>query len=139
MPSGSQYTAGHFHKKLRPFLVCNSDNVFCAVGIKFTKNIMISLRKPRFETRPCQIGFVVYKVVLGQVPFPVLRFAPISIIPAMMRTHLHLNAVLMRRTSGRRLETLTKRNALSDAIGNLTLRRLMSYIYIYIYIWSTYS
>jgi hypothetical protein len=66
------------------------------------------------------MGFVVYRVVLGQVPFPVLRFAPVSIIPAMLRTHLQINAVLMRSTSGRRLETLTQPNALSDAIGKTT-------------------
>jgi hypothetical protein len=66
------------------------------------------------------MGFVVYRVVLGQVPFPVLRFAHVSIIPAMLRTHLHLNTVLMRRTSGRRLETLKQRNGLSEAIGKIS-------------------
>jgi hypothetical protein len=113
-------------KKLRPFLVCNSDNVFCAVGIKFIKIIMISLRKPKFETRPCQMGFVVYRVVVGQVPLPVLRFSPFSIIPAMLCTHLHLNTLLMRRTSGRRMETLKQRNALSDAIGKVSTGVLIS-------------
>lgn len=107
-------------RKLRPFLVCNSDNVFCGVRIKFIKIIiMISLWRLSFETRPCQIEFVVYREVLGQVPFPVLRFAPVSIIPAMLRNRHHLNTVLMRRTSGRRLETRTQRNALSEAIGKV--------------------
>jgi len=91
-------------KKLRPFLVRNSDNVFCAVGIKFIKNYHDLAAEAQVRNEAVLNGvFVVYRVVLGQVPFPVLRFAPVSIIPAMLRTHLHLNTVLMRRTSGRRL------------------------------------
>jgi branched-subunit amino acid transport protein len=35
--------------------------------------------------------FVVDKVVLGQVFLQVLRFSPVSIIPLMLHTHLHLH------------------------------------------------
>ena len=76
---------------------------------------MIPPPRPRFETRPSHMGFVVYKVPLRQVPLPVFRLSPVSTVPAMLHTHPHINTAHMRRTSGRNLEILKQRNALSDA------------------------
>jgi hypothetical protein len=66
------------------------------------------------------LGFVGCRVMLGQNHLPALRSASVSTIPAMQHTHVHLYTALMGRTSGRRLETLKQRKALSDAIGKLS-------------------
>jgi len=42
---------------------------------------------PRFSSRPVHVGFVVYKMALGQDFLPVLQFSPFSIIPPMLHTH----------------------------------------------------
>jgi hypothetical protein len=44
--------------------------------------------------------------------FPVLRFSPVTIIPSMLRTHLHLTSTVIRRTSGRSLGTFKQSNYL---------------------------
>ena len=38
----------------------------------------------------------------------VLRFAPVSIIPPVLHTHLHLHVAVSRRTNGRSLDTFQK-------------------------------
>jgi len=38
------------------------------------------LESPRFSPRPINIGFLVGKVVLGQVSLQVVKFSPVSII-----------------------------------------------------------
>jgi hypothetical protein len=48
-------------------------------------------------------------VTLGQVLLRVLRVSPVCIIPPMLRSHLHLNVFLTKRTNGGRLETLQKK------------------------------
>jgi hypothetical protein len=59
------------------------------------------------------VKFVVDKLALGQVFILVLLFSPVSIIPPMLLTHLHLHVALTRRTIGRGLRTLIS-NALSE-------------------------
>jgi hypothetical protein len=44
----------------------------------------------------------------------VFGFYPVSIISSILHTHLYLKTVLIRRTSGRILQTLKQRHCLSD-------------------------
>jgi hypothetical protein len=67
-----------------------------------------------FDTRSDHVRFVVEKVPLGQVSLPVLQVSPVSIIPPMLHTHLHLHAALTTTTNGRSLGTLKQSNVLSD-------------------------
>ena len=45
---------------------------------------------------------------------PVLRFSPVSILPPLLHTRRRLQTTLIRRTSGRRLETFKQSNGLRD-------------------------
>jgi hypothetical protein len=42
---------------------------------------------------------VVDEVALGQILLPVLQFSPVTIIPQMLYTHLHLHVALTRSTN----------------------------------------
>jgi len=42
-------------------------------------------------------------VAVGQVPFKVLAFSPLSVISPFLHTHLHVKATLLTTTSGRSL------------------------------------
>ena len=53
-------------------------------------------------------------VAPGHVILPVLRFSPVSILPPLLRTHRQLQTTLIRRTSGRRLETFKQSNDIRD-------------------------
>jgi hypothetical protein len=44
----------------------------------------LSPRRPGFDPRSVHVGFVVDKVVLGQVFLRVLRFSPVSFIPPVL-------------------------------------------------------
>jgi hypothetical protein len=55
---------------------------------------------------------VLDKVALEHVFLPVLRFAPVSIIPPMLHTHLHLHVPVARRKNGRSRGTLLKSNGI---------------------------
>ena len=61
--------------------------------------------------------FVVNRLSVGQVYFPVLRFYPVSIIPSVLRAHLYLYAALTRGTNGQSLGDLLKSSALSEVRG----------------------
>ena len=50
----------------------------------------LSPRRPAFDSKPFYVEFAVDKAALGQVLFTVLLFAPVSIIPQMLHTRLHL-------------------------------------------------
>jgi len=43
-----------------------------------------------FDNALVHVGFVVGKVTLTQFSFAVVLFSPVSTIPKMIRTHLHL-------------------------------------------------
>jgi hypothetical protein len=58
-------------------------------------------------------------VALIQVFIPVLRGFPVSIIPPMLHTHLHVNVVLTGRTNGVRLATFRKSSAIWEIGENL--------------------
>ena len=60
------------------------------------------------------MGFVVDKVVLGLALLSLLLFPPVSIIPPMLHTHLHLQVALTRRTNGPSLGTFSKSNAVLE-------------------------
>lgn len=51
------------------------------------------------------------KLTLGQFSVQELPFRFASIIPPMLRTHLHLNNILLRRTNGRSLGSCKQSNA----------------------------
>jgi len=51
------------------------------------------------------VVYLVEEVALGQVFLPVLRLSPVSNIPPLLHTHLHLNRLFVRRTSGRSVKT----------------------------------
>jgi hypothetical protein len=76
----------------------------------------LSQRRTRFGPRSVCVTFVVDRVALGQVFIPVLRFSPVSIIPSMLHTQLHLHVALTRRTNRRSLGTFRNSSALS-AVG----------------------
>ena len=50
----------------------------------------LSPRWPNFDTRSVHMRFIVDKVALWQVFLPALLFSPVSIIPPILHTHLHL-------------------------------------------------
>lgn len=54
-----------------------------------------SPRMHGFDLGPVHARFVVGKLALGQVSFRILRCYPVSIIPSMFRTQLHLHATLI--------------------------------------------
>jgi len=101
----------------------------CEVGSEFllliSTNVMlqssvtaraVSLRPlstaSRLRSRVSPCGICGDKVVLGQVPLSVRWFSPVSTVTPMLHTHLHLNTILIGRTSGRSLGTFQQSNAL---------------------------
>jgi hypothetical protein len=55
-------------------------------------------------------------MALGLIILRTLRFTPVSIIPPVLHTHLHLYSALTRRTTGRSLGTFQKSNVLSKIV-----------------------
>jgi hypothetical protein len=56
----------------------------------------------------CSIPIIHLPPTLYNVSLPVLQFSPISIIPPLLHTHLHLNTAVIRRTNGRRAALFLK-------------------------------
>ena len=54
-----------------------------------------------FDPRSVHVKYVVDKVVLGQVPLPVLRVSLGRVVPPILHAHLRLNTCRVRRTSRR--------------------------------------
>jgi hypothetical protein len=88
--------------------------VLCAVGAKDFYVIYMNLRRsvaglsprrPGFDTRPVYVRTVVDKGALGQIFLPVLRFYPVTTIPLVLHTDIHLQTALMRKLGGRSLGT----------------------------------
>ena len=76
---------------------------------------VLSPRTPGFDSSPDFAKFMVDKTTLGQFFFiQVLRLPPVTIIPPMLHTHLHLNTILIIRTSERNVETIKQSNFLPD-------------------------
>jgi hypothetical protein len=55
-------------------------------------------RRPGFNPRSVRVRFVVDEVALGQVFFLVLRFSPVSIIPPVLHSLLHIQVAVTRGT-----------------------------------------
>ena len=55
----------------------------------------LSVRRVRLNSGPSHVGCEVGREALGKDFLPVLLFSPVSIIPAMLRSHLHLNTRLL--------------------------------------------
>ena len=68
----------------------------------------LSPRKPGLDPGLVHVRFVVDKVTLGHVFLRLLRFSPVSIIPPLLRTHLHIQFAVIRRTNGRILGAFRK-------------------------------
>ena len=49
---------------------------------------------PGFDPRTVRVRFVEFKRALGQVYLPILLFSPVSIIPSVLYTHIHLHVAL---------------------------------------------
>jgi len=60
------------------------------------------------RTTPVHVRVLVDKVALGRVFLLVLRLYPVSIIPPMLHTHLHLQVGFTSSTNGRNLGTFQK-------------------------------
>jgi len=58
-----------------------------------------------------RVKFVLGKVAMGRVFLRVRPFPPVSTIPALLHTHLHLYVVFNRRTKGRSLGTFQQSDA----------------------------
>jgi hypothetical protein len=54
------------------------------------------------------VRFVVDLAALGQIFLRMLQFSPVSIIPPVLHTHLHLQAARTGKTNGQSLGTLQK-------------------------------
>ena len=54
---------------------------------------------------PVRVRFLVDKLEQGQDFFRALQFCPVSIIPQLFHTHLHLHVAVTRRTNGRSMGT----------------------------------
>ena len=70
-------------------------------------------RTSGFDPRQVHAIFIMDTVKRGQIFLRVLRFSPVSIIPPVLHTHLHV--ILTRRTNGQRLINFHKQ----CAFGNL--------------------
>jgi hypothetical protein len=68
----------------------------------------ISMWRSGFTPRPVRVSFVVGKMAQKTDLSPVPLFSPVSIIPPILHTHLHLHVALVRGTQWRRLETFQK-------------------------------
>jgi len=81
----------------------------------------------------CCPVLVVYKVALGQVFVPVLWSFPVSIIPQMFHTHLHLNTTALRRTC-RAWELSSKAVHSADSIApsHCSLQLLRKYAFFFL-------
>ena len=60
------------------------------------------------------VGYVVDVVAKGQVFLAVLQFSPVSTIPPLLQTHLHLHVFLTRKTNERILRTFEKRSSFAN-------------------------
>jgi hypothetical protein len=73
----------------------------------------LSSRRPGFDSRSVNLGFVVDKVALGQVFFPaVLRLSPVRMIPLVLHKDVYRNTAVIRRTRGRSLRIFKQNNVL---------------------------
>jgi hypothetical protein len=84
-------------------------------------------RNPQLNPRSFHVRFVVDRVAMGQDFLRLLRFPPVSIIPSMIHTHLHLRVAFVRRTNKRSLETFEKTMFFSE-IGKHWIEKHFFYI-----------
>ena len=66
----------------------------------------------RVRSQPVQLQLDA--VATGHAILPVRRSSPVGILPLLFHTQRHLQTTLIRRTSGRRLETFKQSNCLRD-------------------------
>ena len=87
--------------------------VFCEVGTTILNVSYVAvwplteswLRRSAdgFHLRSVQVGFVMYQVALGQGSSRSTSVSSVSIVPPTLYSPFHLNAAIVRRTSGRSL------------------------------------
>lgn len=76
---------------------------FCLVGLcNGDAACLLASQHKRsgFDLGSIQVRVVVDKAALGQTFLQVLKFSPVTIVPPMPHTHVHLKPFLIRRTSG---------------------------------------
>jgi hypothetical protein len=126
--------------------ITEAECVYCAVGTRSLYVVQVSLnlsravpwfrwlvagllpRKPRFGPWPIHVKFVADKLPLGRLLLTVgiLQFSPVSIIPPLPHTHLHLNVALTTRTKGEAWEpsenqcSIVNRGALDRTVLSLS-------------------
>ena len=121
-PTLCLYFACEFHKQFKScppenimylLFVRETDRVFCALrtenldivyvrvkAVPWFRRLVVGLSMWRsgFIPRPYCVSFVVDKMLQKTGLPPVLLFSPISVIPPILHTHLHLHVALIRRT-----------------------------------------
>ena len=121
----------------------DTERFYCAVRSKFL-NILIHVqfrvdvnfgrlvasftqRKLGFDPGPVYVRYVMDKGARGQVFLRALQFSPVTVIPQMLHSHLHLHTALTRMANGWSLGTLKKfffvgiREALDREVLSLVL------------------
>ena len=87
-----------------------------------------SPRTPEFDPRSVHVGTMVDKVALGQVPIPVLRLSPVSVIAPMLHTHLDRHVCLTRGTNELSLGT-SKKPVLFRKFGSIGYKSPLFFSY----------
>jgi hypothetical protein len=77
----------------------------------------LKLSSDGFHLRSVLVGFVMYQVTLGLGSSRSTSVSSVSIIPPTHYTHVHLNAAVIRRTSGRSLGAFVTQQCFSDIGG----------------------
>jgi len=100
----------------RFLFVTGSDSVLCDVPIEVLytasneihawrlRRLLAGLSQPRpwFDPRSVHMTYFAGKLALDHVFLGALRFSPVSIIPPLPHTHLHLHVVSTRRANVRK-------------------------------------
>jgi hypothetical protein len=82
--------------------------IFVWIAGSVVLNAGLLPQRPGFCTWSVYMRFVVDRVALDKVFLRVRWFSSVSIIPSMLRTHLHLHGSLTKRTNERSLGPLQK-------------------------------
>jgi hypothetical protein len=85
-----------------------------------------SPRSRGFYPRTVHVRYVVDKVALGRVFLRVLRFLPVTVIPPVLHTHLHLHVALTTQTKGRMPGNLQRTSVLLE-IGKHRIEKYFHY------------
>ena len=116
------YSTGNAGLEVWVVCVCVCVCMWCvegAMSLRFAVdcNVLITLDIYNTFYKKNRRGEVILKKNTGQVSLRVLRFSLVSIIPAMVRTHLQLHVALSRRTNGRSTRTFKRPMLLRKSVS----------------------